>query len=29
MLEFRMHKGGKEYRRLIGAFERIFGLVAN
>ena len=20
-----MHKGGKEYRRLIGAFERIFG----
>jgi len=26
MLEtFGMHKGGKEYRRLIGAFERIFG----
>src|SRR5579875_3108564 len=26
MLEtFGMHKGGKEYRRLVGAFERIFG----
>jgi hypothetical protein len=26
MLEsFGMHTGGKEYRRLIGAFERIFG----
>jgi hypothetical protein len=23
-----MHKGGKEYRRLIGAFERIFGATA-
>ncbi len=22
---FEMHKGGKEYRRLIAAFERIFG----
>jgi hypothetical protein len=20
-----MHKGGREYRRLVGAFERIFG----
>ena len=26
MLEtFGMHKGGKEYRRLVAAFERIFG----
>jgi hypothetical protein len=26
MLEsFGMHTGGKEYRRLVGAFERIFG----
>ena len=26
MLEtFGMHKGGKEYRRLVSAFERIFG----
>jgi hypothetical protein len=26
MLEtFGMHKGGKQYRRLVGAFERVFG----
>jgi hypothetical protein len=26
MLEtFGMHKGGKEYRRLVAAFERVFG----
>ena len=26
LASFGMHTGGKEYRRLVGTFERIFGL---